>query len=176
MSTLATTTWWTLEADVSALAPLVLGPVAGEAPIEPMAWLLGGWREREARPLGLRVDRLGRDDADLVDAPLPLASERLREAIDSAGVDEVQWQACELHDATGASDRRWWAMHAVARVRLGVRDGHDGPFTVPECACRIARAAELPTVLLIDAGVAQALADARVTGLRLLPTEAWHAW
>lgn len=170
--------WRILDADPSAPAPLVLGPLDPAEAIEPVEPLLGGWSGQPSQPLRLHVSGLGSGSVDLICAPLPLASTRLRDALERAGVDDVQWRAAELHERDGAVDRGWWLLHALGRVAVGVAPDHEAPFTVPTEAAvgRVLRIAELPTLLVVDGGVAAALGASALRGLRLVPTGDWHGW
>lgn len=161
-----------------------------------LPWYRGvAFTEPPAQPIALKVDlsnKAAEAPADYLLEPIPLASGRLRMALEAAGVSNVQWFATEVRNAKSWRHRtEYFAMNVVGLVAAGdpARTVSSRPlrvmgadeirsFAVDESRCaglKLFRLAEHMATLVVSESVREKIEEASIDTLALVPLEGWSS-
>ncbi len=171
------------------------GPALGE--ISPPVDILDLLRGRKLAPCAepLRIRLLPSSSLvlpDLLSYLLPLVTDALRRVLERAGVDNVDYRQADLFDSRGRRVGSYSLANVLGLVRcvdlgssdakpwLGKTESRDlGSFTIDAAradGARMFRLAESSQLLLVDGELADALASARLRGLRLRSTGSYDGY
>ena len=162
----------------------------GPEELDPVDLLAGIALTPAAVPVDVELSESSGDARpDIVLSLLPLFSARLRQALEQAGVDNVQYVEARLRHPEGhAIESGYFVANVLGRVRAvdlgrsrfgpasGDIEGDLLDFTIDPSASRYLRffpLDESPILIVIDEPLKLALESAGLVGLELLPTTAW---